>query len=1250
MSDLLDFKNIGVSRDADSYRREALKASEVAEIKSVENWNPLKKRNFYKEHTYSVIPEVSHSYSDNFFNNLKFNESVSDEIKIKESNEKVFLRRNDTGEYLTNWALSTSKDASDMEVCWSKSPAAALIIRADRLPKDKGLSWFASYYNAPVDQLEFVDAKETLSKIHESYGPEPVIWDKELYEYVKDCALDAVEDYISNNDIKLYDSELDSVSEYVANLFWENEDREEGKKAVMDALDNPYVFDANIPYAIKEVVGDYILEDPIGTRDYLLRKEECCPLDKEEMFILQDLIQRYGKPDVFEESKLKEEIDLSEEEQDLLWDIANRYNTSVPVSGSWKTETEHEINTIMNTFGISKKQAIQCMKKYLGWTDEEFEHDHIKLGESEKVFNESEEDDLQQINFDLENNHLDPEDAEALKDIDLEINSEDYQVFIEEIKDLLNVKDIKSVEYADPSDGYDGAYKVTLKDESVKYFDWKDFIDGLVLRESIRDYKERWEESCDNPKLKESYSSFANKLYKAFESFMKSKGIKRYSYTDYVVEPSWARDGIRIEFEWDEEGKLTEDDVRNFFTEKFPYGVHVDRGWGHNWDHYLTVFADDKVCYMGESKMKINESAKYYNIEVDGNFLEDEFGNTLRFDTMVDALEYIDEHEIEDAEIVSQHYDFFESKMRESQDLSSPDQVKEILEKLFNRRNEIFKDEIESVDLSVDSDEDTGDVSLYEVTKFKDSDWPIITEVNYNVITEEYEWKSEAEYPEDYDGLNGIPYQADGDGEGFGRLLEDLADNLGIRGVEEYIGLDPNYYGKYKRNHIGESKIKEASDFEFDYSGWDEEDIKLHKEIDWEARDYKEFIVPGTEYEGSTHFYSDHGLEIVKEKYAKILRPNPNFPPYYGPVDNTSTKEWTSAMYDGRKKDGYDLHDRRESWDIYRALSEKEEDGIAVIIHDITPDTSELDSFFDVLPDILQMDGLEDDCATYGYAGPASIKVHFTNKDAAEAFAKNINTEFFDVEIKDSDLLEESAMDDMYKYSVVLSGCNRDLNDYERVLDSGLALINASYYDYFFTFDDSTHLRIAFKNEDDAKDYFEEIKNSEWPFTYETKGFQVEEDDEDDWLDDEDEDLYEESKMSEGLTANHVRYVLENVLNWDRGWDFDKRSIKQIAQACHDYDDDYSTSEYARAIKLNKDVFLTKNTKNSIYRTKESWDQINGVLTESRMGDLWIICEEFLEKNPDASITDVANEIQLYFNVSPESALELAQDYFDSLE
>lgn len=79
----------------------------------------------------------------------------------------------------------------------------------------------------------------------------------------------------------------------------------------------------------------------------------------------------------------------------------------------------------------------------------------------------------------------------------------------------------------------------------------------------------------------------------------------------------------------------------------------------------------------------------------------------------------------------------------------------------------------------------------------------------------------------------------------------------------------------------------------------------------------------------------------------------------------------------------------------------------------------------------------------------------------------------------------------------------------------------------------------------------------------------------------------DKEKIKESLPSqNHVSYVLDNVLNWDRGWDFDKRSLKQIAKACENYDDNYSAKDYYRVIKDRN--LLDKKTKNSIYRTREA--------------------------------------------------------------
>lgn len=66
------------------------------------------------------------------------------------------------------------------------------------------------------------------------------------------------------------------------------------------------------------------------------------------------------------------------------------------------------------------------------------------------------------------------------------------------------------------------------------------------------------------------------------------------------------------------------------------------------------------------------------------------------------------------------------------------------------------------------------------------------------------------------------------------------------------------------------------------------------------------------------------------------------------------------------------------------------------------------------------------------------------------------------------------------------------------------------------------------------------------------------------------------------LTKGHVEYVLENVMNWERGWGFDKRSMKQIARACNRYDNNWSAMDYYRIIREYN--LLEKPTKYSNYR------------------------------------------------------------------
>lgn len=53
-------------------------------------------------------------------------------------------------------------------------------------------------------------------------------------------------------------------------------------------------------------------------------------------------------------------------------EIAERYNSSSPLSGYYEKETEHEMQAIAREFGISEENARQLMEDYLGFEPEDF--------------------------------------------------------------------------------------------------------------------------------------------------------------------------------------------------------------------------------------------------------------------------------------------------------------------------------------------------------------------------------------------------------------------------------------------------------------------------------------------------------------------------------------------------------------------------------------------------------------------------------------------------------------------------------------------------------------------------------------------------------------------------------------------------------------------------------------------------------------------------------------------------------------
>lgn len=71
---------------------------------------------------------------------------------------------------------------------------------------------------------------------------------------------------------------------------------------------------------------------------------------------------------------------------DKLWEVAERYNTSKPVSGSWDTEVEHEQKALSKELNISMDEAKQVMKDYLGFEDKDFKSSSSTGSSSNKQY------------------------------------------------------------------------------------------------------------------------------------------------------------------------------------------------------------------------------------------------------------------------------------------------------------------------------------------------------------------------------------------------------------------------------------------------------------------------------------------------------------------------------------------------------------------------------------------------------------------------------------------------------------------------------------------------------------------------------------------------------------------------------------------------------------------------------------------------------------------------------------------------
>lgn len=106
------------------------------------------------------------------------------------------------------------------------------------------------------------------------------------------------------------------------------------------------------------------------------------------------------------------------------------------------------------------------------------------------------------------------------------------------------------------------------------------------------------------------------------------------------------------------------------------------------------------------------------------------------------------------------------------------------------------------------------------------------------------------------------------------------------------------------------------------YDGWDEDDIKLHKSIDWSQRNSQEYDA-GDAFKGKATHYTVNGPVTKEVEFHKFIRPNPIFPPYYRPVDEFGQfDDSVGFMYDGHNRGKYGIHDRSETQSVYDMLSD----------------------------------------------------------------------------------------------------------------------------------------------------------------------------------------------------------------------------------------------------------------------------------------------------------------------------------------
>ena len=126
------------------------------------------------------------------------------------------------------------------------------------------------------------------------------------------------------------------------------------------------------------------------------------------------------------------------------------------------------------------------------------------------------------------------------------------------------------------------------------------------------------------------------------------------------------------------------------------------------------------------------------------------------------------------------------------------------------------------------------------------------------------------------------------------------------------------FFKKMKKNENLNEKL-----VAYDPAQWEPEDIELHKSINWEERNWEDFVVTDDSFETDVMLYG-----LGKNKYTekrktvevfKTLRANPIYPPYYGAVEQPFI-DAVGPMFNGNKHGKYSIHDRYETQEHYDSM------------------------------------------------------------------------------------------------------------------------------------------------------------------------------------------------------------------------------------------------------------------------------------------------------------------------------------------